>query len=345
MRRFNLILPIGLSLVVHMGVFVLAAAYYGAGPLGGGGGGGVGGGGGGGGYPSSVTVSIVSLSGPGPGGDGREAAKTNIPARGIKKSLARKAVKTPQDKGKKVRREKLAGSRMEKPPIFEDKKVIKGPPPPVIEDGEISLTRREKEKPVTAAVAEFSKRDIKGQETGEAQESPLEHGLDINSKPPPPAPDAAAPVIVSPVFVSTGGGIDGAQDEGEPGGAGGPGLHLPEGGSGGPSAGTGRGSGSGMGMGSENSIEIIGLNTPRYPRYSRIRGEEGTVIIEIDLKGDGSPGRVVVARSSGYARLDHAALKAAREAEFVIPGGDKRRVMISKRIAFTFKLKDGDARQ
>ncbi|MFQ5441714.1 MAG: energy transducer TonB [Thermodesulfobacteriota bacterium] len=273
-------------MIVHIGLFAFAAAYYGAG-------------GGGGGYPSSVTVTIVSLSGAGAGVGGRVAAGTITPKIGAKKASSPKAVMAPQGK---------------------EKKVIKGPDAPPVE---VELTLRDKEA-VRSAGAELSKRDIKRRETVEAQESRQTHGLDVNSK-------ASG---LGPALVSMGGGIDGAQ------GAGGPGPGLPKDGP----ANKGPAAGMGGGMGPGGSITIIGLDAPKYPRYSRIRGEEGTVIIQVNLRGGGSPESVLVARSSGYARLDRAALKAARGAEFAIPGRVRGRAVLSKRIAFTFKLKEGDTR-
>jgi TonB family protein len=58
--------------------------------------------------------------------------------------------------------------------------------------------------------------------------------------------------------------------------------------------------------------EDLGVH-PRYPRLSRILGEVGTVKI-IFPKLNSEPQQVRVAQSSGYARLDNAALEASRKA-------------------------------
>ena len=52
--------------------------------------------------------------------------------------------------------------------------------------------------------------------------------------------------------------------------------------------------------------------TKYYPRKSRRRGEEGTVLVRFVIRKDGRFDDVVIARSSGIERLDEAALKTLR---------------------------------
>jgi len=61
----------------------------------------------------------------------------------------------------------------------------------------------------------------------------------------------------------------------------------------------------------------LGNPAPRYPALSRKLGEEGEVQLKLLVKADGSVGEVQVRRSSGYARLDQAALRAAARWRFV----------------------------
>ncbi len=56
------------------------------------------------------------------------------------------------------------------------------------------------------------------------------------------------------------------------------------------------------------------LIKPRYPFLSRLRGEEGTVSVRVELIESGSVGGIEVARSSGHRRLDRAAAAAVRKA-------------------------------
>jgi protein TonB len=56
---------------------------------------------------------------------------------------------------------------------------------------------------------------------------------------------------------------------------------------------------------------------PAYPVLSRRLGEEGRVVLNVRVLADGSPGRVEVQASSGYPRLDQAALEAVSRWRFV----------------------------
>ncbi|AXK38436.1 energy transducer TonB [Crenobacter cavernae] len=56
---------------------------------------------------------------------------------------------------------------------------------------------------------------------------------------------------------------------------------------------------------------------PAYPERSRELGEEGRVEVRVRVTVDGRPAEVQLARSSGYKRLDDAALKAVAHWRFV----------------------------
>ncbi len=49
---------------------------------------------------------------------------------------------------------------------------------------------------------------------------------------------------------------------------------------------------------------------PRYPRLSRRRGEEGTVVLDVDVDPEGTVRSLRVSRTSGFERLDEAAREA-----------------------------------
>ncbi|MEJ5234131.1 MAG: TonB family protein, partial [Geminicoccaceae bacterium] len=55
---------------------------------------------------------------------------------------------------------------------------------------------------------------------------------------------------------------------------------------------------------------------PRYPTVARRRGIEGTVTLEVKVSASGLAEQVVLARSSGSALLDEAALEAVRRWRF-----------------------------
>jgi protein TonB len=53
-----------------------------------------------------------------------------------------------------------------------------------------------------------------------------------------------------------------------------------------------------------------------YPRMSRRAGEAGRVLLRVFIDEEGRPRQVQVDRSSGFARLDEAAIEALRKARF-----------------------------
>jgi periplasmic protein TonB len=55
---------------------------------------------------------------------------------------------------------------------------------------------------------------------------------------------------------------------------------------------------------------------PEYPEEARINHEQGVVILLVDVGTDGTVLKVSVARSSGYRRLDEAALRVTRDWKF-----------------------------
>lgn len=61
------------------------------------------------------------------------------------------------------------------------------------------------------------------------------------------------------------------------------------------------------------------LNNPRpiYPSMSRRLGEQGKVMLEVHVQPDGSASKVSLAKSSGFPRLDEAAVDAVKRWRFV----------------------------
>jgi protein TonB len=55
---------------------------------------------------------------------------------------------------------------------------------------------------------------------------------------------------------------------------------------------------------------------PDYPSFARRHDIEGTVVLDVRVMADGSPGEVKVSKSSGNALLDAAAIESAKKAEF-----------------------------
>ncbi len=102
---------------------------------------------------------------------------------------------------------------------------------------------------------------------------------------------------------------------GASGAAGGGGTDSAGVGGAGPARGAGAGSTAGAGRGAAPADRgPVALQTfePEYPRLSVRLGEEGTVVVRIDVGADGSVVDVAVLESSGFSRLDEAAVSALR---------------------------------
>lgn len=56
---------------------------------------------------------------------------------------------------------------------------------------------------------------------------------------------------------------------------------------------------------------------PAYPEAARRRGEQGRVMLKVDVSADGSPREVSVSQGSGFAALDAAALGAVKQWRFI----------------------------
>lgn len=77
--------------------------------------------------------------------------------------------------------------------------------------------------------------------------------------------------------------------------------------------------------GSQSSIAaplILAKSDPVYPSAARQAGLEGTVVLKIQILANGRPGEIAVARSTGHAELDEAAIKAVEKWRFV-PAKDR----------------------
>lgn len=87
---------------------------------------------------------------------------------------------------------------------------------------------------------------------------------------------------------------------------------------------------------------LSGVLYPHYPRSCRRNGEEGTVVLSIIVGSDGSVKKVSVMESSGYVKLDKAAVETVYSARFT-PGtknGIPRKSSMT--LSITYSLKDSD---
>ena len=77
-------------------------------------------------------------------------------------------------------------------------------------------------------------------------------------------------------------------------------------------------------------ISYLRKPAPLYPPAAQRARESGTVLLRVVVDTQGRPAEVTVARSSGYRRLDEAAMRAVREARFrpYIEDGQPREAVV-----------------
>jgi protein TonB len=84
---------------------------------------------------------------------------------------------------------------------------------------------------------------------------------------------------------------------------------------------------------------MISAVPPRYPTESRRQREQGTVVLLLTLDVDGRVAQIAVARSSGFSRLDEAALRAVRKWRWAPTMRDGQAVMVQGQVEIPFVLK------
>lgn len=78
---------------------------------------------------------------------------------------------------------------------------------------------------------------------------------------------------------------------------------------------------------------------PAYPSTSKRLGETGTVMLRVLVNPHGRPDTVEIERSSGYARLDRAALDAVRKWKFVPAKQGDQEIAAWVLVPLNFELK------
>lgn len=91
--------------------------------------------------------------------------------------------------------------------------------------------------------------------------------------------------------------------------------------------------------GGDLSSRMIAADPPRYPHESRRKKEQGTVVLSVLLATDGSVADISIADSSGFARLDEAALKAVRRWRWSPTIRDGAAVMVKGLVEIPFILR------
>jgi protein TonB len=104
-------------------------------------------------------------------------------------------------------------------------------------------------------------------------------------------------------------------------------------------AGDGGGAPGSTGGAAEGAAPRADNPAPVYPFAARRRGQEGRVVLDVEVLPDGGAGTVSVTRTSGVVSLDRAALEAVRRWRFRPARRDGRPVRSTVRVPVRFALK------
>lgn len=92
------------------------------------------------------------------------------------------------------------------------------------------------------------------------------------------------------------------------------------------------------GVQTDHDAQLIDLPAPRYPPLSKRNGEQGVVIVEVVVNPEGTVDSARVIETPGHARLDSAALAAARAARFTPAKRNGQAVHATVRIPYRFVI-------
>lgn len=91
-------------------------------------------------------------------------------------------------------------------------------------------------------------------------------------------------------------------------------------------------------QGADLSARMVSGAPPRYPVESRRKREQGTVLLLLTLDTEGRVSSISIARSSGFERLDNAALSAVRKWRWAPLIRDGKPVMVKGSVEIPFIL-------
>jgi protein TonB len=89
------------------------------------------------------------------------------------------------------------------------------------------------------------------------------------------------------------------------------------------------------------NLAVSNRVNPVYPPASRRAGEQGTVMLRVLVDERGRPGDISVLQSSGFPRLDQAALDGVRKWTFKAAKNGSTPIMSWTRVQVKFELKTG----
>jgi len=91
--------------------------------------------------------------------------------------------------------------------------------------------------------------------------------------------------------------------------------------------------------GTTSGTDVASIPQPIYPKESRQRGEQGTVLLEVEIKSDGSIGEIKIIQHPGHERLVTAAIEAIRKARIDPAVEDGKPIASTVRVPFNFVLR------
>ena len=83
-----------------------------------------------------------------------------------------------------------------------------------------------------------------------------------------------------------------------------------------------------------------GNRDPIYPDAAKRRGEQGRVVLRVNVSSAGEPVSVTVQQSSGFSRLDNAAAAAVRQWRFEPAARDGKTVEGTAEVPILFRLEN-----
>ena len=84
---------------------------------------------------------------------------------------------------------------------------------------------------------------------------------------------------------------------------------------------------------------MASIPQPIYPKESRRLGEQGKVLLEVEIKSDGSIGEIKVLEHPGHERLVKAAIEAIKKARIEPALEDGKPIASTVRVPFNFVLR------
>ncbi len=85
---------------------------------------------------------------------------------------------------------------------------------------------------------------------------------------------------------------------------------------------------------------LVSNRDPVYPDMARRRGEQGRVMLRVEVSAEGGPVSITVAQSSGFPRLDEAAAAAVRQWRFEPASREGRALVGVADVPIVFRLEN-----